>query len=421
MKSNFADDDRDNAKIDADHSASEPVIGVARLMRMAESKADLSHLVNIAAYNPDDANLLMNLSMIFQLTGNREAAFDIQGKALDRRTLFHLPAQNLPAAITLLALMRPGDMMDNTPLDFLLEQSDVDLDLLYVSAEHPLPDPLPAHDLLFVAIGEATGNQALLEQIAPRIANWPKPVINYPDKILRIARNRASTLLSPIDSVVMPITARIDRKTLLQIASGERTTAEFLENDHFPVIIRPLDSHAGRGLCKLDAPLDLHGYLQNMPEQEFYVSRFIDYSDQDGLFCKYRIALVEGHAYACHMAISEQWMVHYKNAGMIESADKRAKEAEFMTGFDAGFGSRHAVALQAIYERIGLDYFIIDCAETADGRLLVFELDNRGFVHAMDAVELFPYKPPVMKKLFDAFRAMLERRRVDSSVPAPHN
>lgn len=409
MQTHFPDDDQNTGKVEVDHSACEPVIGVARLMRMAESKADLSHLVNIAAYNPDDANLLMNLSMIFQLTGNREAAFEIQAKALNRRTLYHLPAQNPPAAITLLALMRPGDMMDNTPLDFLLEQSDVDLDLLYVSVEHPLPDPPPTHDLLFVAIGEAMENQALLEQIAPRIANWPKPVINYPDKILRVARNRASAKLSSIDRVVMPITARIDRKTLIQIADGDRTTAEFLENDSFPVIIRPLDSHAGRGLSKLDAPLDLHGYLQNMPEEAFYVSRFIDYSNQDGLFRKYRIALVEGRPYPCHMAISEQWMVHYKNAGMTESADKRAEEAEFMTGFDTGFGNRHAAALQTIYERIALDYFIIDCAETVDGSLLVFELDNRGFVHAMDAVELFPYKPPAMKKLFDAFRAMLGR------------
>ncbi|HET9113952.1 MAG TPA: RimK family alpha-L-glutamate ligase, partial [Burkholderiales bacterium] len=286
MKSNFPDDGQDNGKIDAGHSIGAPVIGLARLMRMAESKADLSHLVNMAAYNPDDANLLMNLSMFFQLTGNREAAFELQEKALIRRTLFHLPAQNRPAAITLLALMRPGDMMDNTPLDFLLEQSDVDLDLLYVSAGHPLPDPPPPHDLLFVAIGEAMENRFLLEQIAPRIASWPKPVINYPDKILRLARHRASELLSAIDRVVMPLTARIDRKTLVQIADGERTTAECLENDSYPVIIRPLDSHAGRGLRKLDAPADLHGYLETVQEEEFYISRFIDYSGKDGLFRK---------------------------------------------------------------------------------------------------------------------------------------
>lgn len=410
MKTHLPNDSQAIGTNEENFAACEPLMGVARLMRMAKSKADLSHLVNIAAYNPDDANLLMNLSMIFQLTGNREVSFEIQKKALSRRTLFHLSAQKTPATITLLALMRPGDMMDNTPLDFLLEQSDVDLDLLYVSAEHPLPDLLPEHDLLFIAIGEAIENKPLLEQLYPLTANWPKPVINHPDKILRLARDRVSALLSFIDGIVMPITARIGRTSLTQIADNERTTAEFLENDSYPVIVRPLDSHAGRGLYKLDGPQDLPGYLQDTPDKEFYVSRFIDYSSADGLFRKYRIALVEGRPYACHMAISEHWMVHYKNAGMTENADKRAEEAEFMVHFDTRFGARHAAALRAIYERIELDYFIIDCAETADGNLLIFELDNRGFVHAMDDVELFTYKPPVMQKLFDAFRTMLGYR-----------
>jgi hypothetical protein len=30
-------------------------------------------------------------------------------------------------------------------------------------------------------------------------------------------------------------------------------------------------------------------------------------------------------------------------------------------------------------------------------------------VHAMDPPDMFPYKPPQMRKVFDAFRAMLQR------------
>ncbi|HEX4327269.1 MAG TPA: hypothetical protein VH105_10640, partial [Burkholderiales bacterium] len=51
----------------------------------------------------------------------------------------------------------------------------------------------------------------------------------------------------------------------------------------------------------------------------------------------------------------------------------------------------------------------IDCAETADGRLLVFEVDPAMVVHALDPVDLYPYKPAAMHKLFAAFRAMLLR------------
>ena len=60
--------------------------------------------------------------------------------------------------------------------------------------------------------------------------------------------------------------------------------------------------------------------------------------------------------------------------------------------------------------RIGLDYFTVDCAETEDGDLLMFEADNTAIVHDMDPPDIFPYKAPQMRKVFDAFAAMLCRR-----------
>lgn len=81
-----------------------------------------------------------------------------------------------------------------------------------------------------------------------------------------------------------------------------------------------------------------------------------------------------------------------------------------MRTFDVGFARRHVAALAGIVTRIGLDYFIVDCAETRDGRLLVFEADNTAIVHDMDPPDVFPYKPPQMRKIFDAFAAMIERR-----------
>jgi hypothetical protein len=51
----------------------------------------------------------------------------------------------------------------------------------------------------------------------------------------------------------------------------------------------------------------------------------------------------------------------------------------------------------------------VDCAETRDGRLLVFEADNTAIVHDMDPPDVFPYKPPQMRKIFAAFTAMLSR------------
>jgi hypothetical protein len=40
----------------------------------------------------------------------------------------------------------------------------------------------------------------------------------------------------------------------------------------------------------------------------------------------------------------------------------------------------------------------------------VFETGTNMVVHGMDPVDLFPYKPPQMEKVFGAFRAMLQDR-----------
>jgi hypothetical protein len=94
---------------------------------------------------------------------------------------------------------------------------------------------------------------------------------------------------------------------------------------------------------------------------------------------------------------------------MSQSAEKRLEEETWMRIFDIAFARRHHGALNALADRVGLEYFTVDCAETGDGSLLIFEADNTAVVHNMDHAHVFPYKPPQMRKIFDAFAAMLVR------------
>ena len=105
-------------------------------------------------------------------------------------------------------------------------------------------------------------------------------------------------------------------------------------------------------------------------------------------------------------------MVHYLNAGMTESAAKRGEEAAAMAEFEHGFARRHAAAFAALHERLGFELYSIDCGETRDGRLLLFEADTAAILHLMDPGDLFPYKPPQMQRVFAAFDALLRRRAV---------
>jgi glutathione synthase/RimK-type ligase-like ATP-grasp enzyme len=228
-----------------------------------------------------------------------------------------------------------------------------------------------------------------------------------PDRIALLARDSVCALLKSASGVDIPQTTRVSRQALEQIGRNELSVTTVLSDGNFPLIIRPVDSHAGNDLAKLDNPAAIAQYLSTLSEEIFYISRFVDYSDEDGQFRKYRIVLIEGRPFVCHMGISSDWMIHYLNAGMIESAEKRAEEERFMADFDKDFAIRHKEAFQAINERMGLDYLGIDCAEMADGSLLIFEVDGSMVIHAIDPVDIFPYKQPQMKKVFDAFREML--------------
>jgi glutathione synthase/RimK-type ligase-like ATP-grasp enzyme len=209
--------------------------------------------------------------------------------------------------------------------------------------------------------------------------------------------------------LIIPATVGVAHSRLTDVAEGHLGLKDLSSDLAFPVIVRPRGSHAGRGLAKIDDCEALRGYLSDRSDDEFFVARFVDYSDDRGTFRKYRIVAVEGRFFACHMAIADQWDIWYLNAGMLFDAGKRAEEAAFMQTFDEAFAVRHGRALSGMMERVGLDYFTVDCAEDRDGNLLIFEVDNTAVVHNMDPADIYPYKGPQMHAIFKAFAAMLTR------------
>jgi len=252
---------------------------------------------------------------------------------------------------------------------------------------------------MLVGIAESEANQALLKKVGVFIANWPRPVINLPEYIAQTSRDGVCAALSNCTGIDMPVTVRTDRTTLGQLSAGVINVDTLLPGNRFPLIVRPLGSHAGKDLEKIEDVKSLSDYLERISTEYFYLSRFVDYRSIDGLFRKYRIAMIEGKPYVCHFAISSHWMIHYLNAGMGESAEKRAEEADCMAHFDEEFAKRHAAALKTINQRMGMQYLGIDCAETQDGKLLIFEIDNAMVVHAMDPVDMYPYKNQQCKSL----------------------
>jgi hypothetical protein len=394
-------------------TGNEPALihGLAAITTRAFQGEDLTalwqSLADRVTADATDAAALFDLSIICQLGGDRDRGLAFQREALTHQRVYRLISASGGERLRVLALMGPGDFMANTPLEFLIQDSDVALDLLYVVPGLPFPAKIPEHDLAFMAIGEADATRGLLGVLEPLVRAWPRPILNRPECVLRLSRLGTWTVLDGAPGIAMPKTVRVDRAAFAQIGAGAAPLDRTLPGDQFPIIARPIGSHAGRGLAKLDSASAIAPYLAEQPGDAFTVSRFVDYRSPDGLFRKYRVAMIGGRPFASHMAISTEWMVHYLNAGMTESAEKRAEEARFMADFDTDFGHRHAAAFHEFAERAALDYFAIDCGETPDGKLLVFEADTAMIVHSMDPPDMFPYKPPQMRKLFAAFLEML--------------
>jgi hypothetical protein len=386
------------------------IVGLAPLLKQAFWGVDLAPLAQQwieRAKHSRDINALMDLSLALELQQKREIALTIQGDALKRAQHFRVSSNTADIALRLLVIKAPGDLSTNTPIECLLENTNIAIDLLYVGPGLPLPKVVPEHDLLFIAVAESNENREILEYLQQCLATWPRPYLNSPREILKMERDRACKLLSPIPGIVMPPTKRVNRDTLEQIGRGEVRIDGLLPNGAFPIIVRPVDSHAGRGLIKAETPAELLAYLGERTDLEFFISQFIDYSSSDGLFRKYRVVLMQGTPYLCHMGISEHWMVHYPYAEMIAHPARREEEHQAMVNFEEAFAKRHQRALAALAGQIELEYLGLDCAESASGELVIFEIASAMLVHAMDRPDVFPYKGVQMRKVFDAFRGML--------------
>jgi hypothetical protein len=394
-------------------------IGFAKLTTMAFHGADLRPLrdeliskVAGGTAGAGDGDGL-DLSLIAQLLGDKQTGLAIQAEVLAFHQLFRSPCSADKPKLRVLALAAAIDMGGNTPIEFLLEESGIELLTLYVVPGIELPAPLPAHDVAIVIASDSEECRDALGIIDRAVARWPRPMLNPPRLVGNLDRDKLHRLLRGIEGLDIPATISVTRAQLSDVVQSKLLVAEIAAELQFPVIVRPRGSHAGIGLAKLDDRAAIGRYLAERPEQEFFVSRFVDYAGDDGLFRKYRVVVVDGRSYACHMAIADRWDIWYLNAGMAFSESKRREEEDFMRTFDSAFAVRHRRALAAMIDRVGLDYFTIDCAENKSGELLIFEADNTAVVHNMDSPELFPYKPPQMRAIFEAFAAMLYRRARD--------
>jgi glutathione synthase/RimK-type ligase-like ATP-grasp enzyme len=342
---------------------------------------------------------------VCQILGDPEAATANLRAALqdDPVTSRHCPAP----LRRILVLAVPGDFQANLPLDALLGAPDNQLHTLWLTdPDAAMDDPLsafgdflPKVDCVFIAIAEDVRHCRALEA-ADRVAEaLDVPVINEGRRIAAVSRNGVAHLLRGLPDAVVPYSTPIERASLAGGAGLE-----------FPLIIRPAGSHAGKDLARVDSAETLHTYLAGVTGDRFYIAPFIDYQSRDGFWRKYRIIFVDGHPWPYHLAIHSDWAIWYYNARMDLDQWKRCEEARFVADISQVFPERAMRALRAVAERVGLDYFGMDCGLMPDGRLVVFEIETGMIVHDWDSAAIYPYKQACTQAIRQATERMIDSR-----------
>src|ERR1700759_1097859 len=106
-------------------------IGMARLAKMAfdgrDPRPKWAELIAKILGGTADAGEGIDLSLIAQLLGDKQSGLAIQHEVLLSHRLFRSPCACKQPRLRVLALAAATDMGSNTPIEFLLEESGIEL------------------------------------------------------------------------------------------------------------------------------------------------------------------------------------------------------------------------------------------------------------------------------------------------------
>src|ERR1700704_1548109 len=173
-------------------------VGFARLTTMAFGGTDLrplrDQLLAKVVDGSADAGEGLDLSLITQLLGDKPMGLAIQAEVLAFHRLFRSPCSAATPKLRVLALAAAIDMGGNTPIEFLLEDSAIELLTLYVVAGTALPLPLPDHDIAIVIASDSEECRDALRIIDQMAACWPRPMLNPPRLVGNLDRDTMHSL-----------------------------------------------------------------------------------------------------------------------------------------------------------------------------------------------------------------------------------
>jgi len=361
------------------------------LLDMGDLLAAEKHFKIALDLNPDLANAHQGLASISHRLGLEDESCHHRDMGFGKQSLSTLAYRGRGKPLQLLVL---GSALEgNIPWRFLIDSEVFQTTIIAVEYfDRRLP--LPLHQLIINAIGDADLCQHGLEIANQLITKSRAPVINRPEAVLQTGRLMNARRLGILPGVIAPRMTLVEKTDII---SGQALEILAHKEFTFPLLLRAPGFHGGNYFVCVDAPDALNSAAEDMPAESLLVIQFIDSRSQDGLFRKYRVMSINGSFYPIHMAISSQWKVHYVTSDMGKNAEYRNEEAAFLNDFCAFLGPTAITVLGRINQALGLDYCGID-----------FGIDKNGNILLYEANATMVFNPPTQEKRWDYKRVAIE-------------
>ena len=351
--------------------------------------------------DPDYAPAHQGFGAVLSDLGDRGGARYHFQKGFRDHAISSLPYRGTKPPVALLQLVSSGG--GNIPTASFLDDG-VFLTSVIVTDYLDPAAPLPPHQLVFNAIGDADLCEPALEAAIRLIARTAAPVINDPKAVMKTGRIGNARRLRAIPGVVTPRTVTMARPVL---AGPGGAAALAKQQFTFPLLLRSPGYHTGRNFVLVETTNELSAAAAGLPGDDLLVIEYLDARGRDGNARKYRVMMIGGQLYPLHLAISRQWKVHYFTSDMADKPDHRLEEAAFLGDMPASLGGKAIAALTRIQEALGLDYAGIDFGIGPDGDLLLFEANATMVIAPLDPDERWAYRRAAIGKILDAVVAMI--------------
>jgi Tetratricopeptide repeat len=367
------------------------------LLAEGETDAARGHYEIALGLAPDHPDALQGMANLLQSLGETQVAEAYRQRSYGARKIVLLPCLGPGTPCRVLVLV--SAVGGNVPTRFLLDRDQFEVSILAVESR-AAADPLPKHDLVFNAVGDADLCGPALDAAEAVLRRSVAPVINPPERIRPTGRAEMAERLAGLPGIITPRVVRARRDEL-------RSSARAFQR---PFLMRTPGFHTGQNFVRVGEADDVEALAAGLPGDDLLLIQYLDGRDAAGRSRKYRVMMVDGRLYPLHLAMSEDWKVHYFTADMAERPDHRAEEAAFLADMEAALGPRAVAGLAAIADRLALDYAGVDFGLSADGDVLLFEANATMVVNPPDPDPRWDYRRGPVEAILQATRAMIRTR-----------